>query len=215
VPVRPEIEALADGDARLRARLAAVERFGLERSRKTLLVFGGSQGAQALNTALWRSIPSLQQRKELQVLHVTGPKNFGSSEHEAALGSLEGAPLVYRPYGYMERMDLAYAAADLAVCRSGAGTIAELMAARVPAVLVPFPHATGGHQEKNARALERTGAVTVTSQVDGVADRAIEVAISTLDDAGMLRSMAEAAATTARPDGAKGIVALIEEVMNT
>jgi UDP-N-acetylglucosamine--N-acetylmuramyl-(pentapeptide) pyrophosphoryl-undecaprenol N-acetylglucosamine transferase len=213
VPVRPEIEALADTDNRAVARTAAVKEFELEPSRKTLFVFGGSQGAQALNEALWKQLPALAERRDLQLLHMTGRNNFDSTGHENARLAVAGGGLIYKSCPYIERMDLAYAVADLAVCRSGAGTIAELMAAHLPAVLVPFPHATGGHQEKNARALERGGAVIVEPQVDGVADGAIGAAVRALDDAAGLQSMREAGAASGGSGGAKGIVEVIEEVM--
>ncbi|MHB8893913.1 MAG: UDP-N-acetylglucosamine--N-acetylmuramyl-(pentapeptide) pyrophosphoryl-undecaprenol N-acetylglucosamine transferase, partial [Candidatus Geothermincolia bacterium] len=147
VPVRPEIEALASTTGRARARCAALGELGLEDGRKTLLVFGGSQGAEALNEAMWSAVPDIVSHAGLQVIHLVGRKNIGSSaQMEAERAAGDGA-LLYRTFDYMERMDLAYAVADLALSRAGAGTIAELMAIGLPAVLVPFPHATGGHQE--------------------------------------------------------------------
>lgn len=212
VPVRPEIESLATEAGRERARAAAMEEFALDPNRTTLLVFGGSQGAEALNEATWSALGRLASRADLQVIHLTGRKNFDSVARIEAERAVEGKGFIYRPFDYMERMDLVYAASDLALSRAGAGTIAELMATGLPAVLVPFPHAAGGHQEKNARALARTGAVAVVMQEGDSADAAFDLAVEKISDAGALEKMRQAAMAATRPDGAKGIARLIEEV---
>jgi UDP-N-acetylglucosamine--N-acetylmuramyl-(pentapeptide) pyrophosphoryl-undecaprenol N-acetylglucosamine transferase len=212
VPVRPEIEAIAGAEGRREARNEAIAEWRLDGKRNTLLVFGGSQGAEALNEAVWRALGGIARRKDLQVLHLTGKRDFDLEERAAAERSLPEGGLVYRPVAYTERMDLAYAVCDLALSRAGASTVAELMAAGVPAVLVPFPHATGAHQEKNARALEETGAVMVVRQACGSADEAAGAALNVLDDAAALDLMKEAACAAARPDGAKGIARLLAEL---
>lgn len=212
VPVRPEIAALASTEARARARMEAVEEFGLERGRLTLLVFGGSQGAMVLNEALWNTLGGLRRRADLQIVHLVGRKNFQGARRSEAQSLLESEQLVYRPFDYQDRMDLVYAISDLALSRAGAGTIAELMAAGLPAVLVPFPHAAGGHQEKNAKALARTGAVCVVPQDGQSAQAAVDLALETIGDPAALERMKEAVAAATRPDGAKGIADLIEEV---
>jgi len=211
VPVRPDIEAIADAAQRERARNEAVELFGLEKERRTLLVFGGSQGAEALNAAVWSALPALAGNEGLQLLHLTGRKNFDLAEREDAENSLAGGALIYRPVDYLERMDRAYAVADIALSRAGAGTIAELMAVGLPAVLVPFPYA-GGHQEKNARALEASGAVKVVTQAGGSADAGMAEAIRVIEEGPTLEKMKGAAGAVARPGGAKGIAQLLEEL---
>ena len=176
IPVRPEIEALASPDRRREAVDEACERFGLELERRTLLLFGGSQGAEALNEALWEVLPRVSGRGDLQVLHLTGKKGYEKRRRLKAEESLAGKPIIYRPIAYLERMDLAYAVCDLAVARAGAGTVAELMAASLPSVLVPFPYATGAHQESNARSVERLGAARVVKQRGDSALDAVEEA---------------------------------------
>lgn len=212
VPVRAEIEAVADPANRGWARAEAFEELGLEGGRKTVLVFGGSQGAEALNEALWRALPGLADREGLQIVHLTGGKNFEREELALAREALDGKAVVYRPLGYLERMDLAYAASDIALSRAGAGTIAELMAIGLPAVLVPFPFATGGHQEKNARALAASGAVRVVPQAGRSADEGVREALRIVQDEGSLSLMKDAAEAVARPGGAKGIAQLLEEL---
>ncbi len=118
--------------------------------RPTILVFGGSQGAQGINAALPRALKALP---GVQVLHLTGK---GKAEAASAAYRAEGVTADVREY--LEDMASAYGAADLVVCRSGASTLAELAAQGAPAVLVPYPHAAANHQDANARVFERAGA---------------------------------------------------------
>ncbi len=212
VPVRAEIEALAGDGAKRAAADEAIETFGLEKGRRTLLVFGGSQGAQAVNEALWAILPALAGRADIQVLHMTGRKNFDLQERSEAEAVATAGRLLYAALPYSERMDLAFAVADLAVSRAGAGTVAELTAAMLPSVLVPYPHATGGHQEKNARALAETGAVVVIPQAGGSAAEAVSFAIALLDDEDELAVMKEAARSARGAGATKGIARLLEEL---
>jgi UDP-N-acetylglucosamine--N-acetylmuramyl-(pentapeptide) pyrophosphoryl-undecaprenol N-acetylglucosamine transferase len=141
-PVRPALW-IRRGAAESRRALGLAD-------RPTLLVFGGSQGAQGLNAALPRALRSLP---EVQVLHMAGK---GKAEAAAAAYRAEGIAADVREY--LDDMASAYGAADLVVCRSGASTLAELSAQRAPAVLVPYPHAAADHQNANARVFERAGA---------------------------------------------------------
>jgi len=212
VPVRAEIAALGEEARRLAAVDEALATFSLEKGRRTLLVFGGSQGAQAINEALWVRIPDLAGAADLQVLHMTGKKNFDAPGRAGAEEAAAGGALVYRPLPYSERMDLALAVADLALARAGAGTVAELMAAMLPSVLVPYPHATGGHQEKNARALAEKGVVAVIPQTGGSAAEAVSFALELIQDDEELSAMKQAARAAGGAGGTKGIARLLEEL---
>ena len=212
VPVRAEITVLSDAGVRREAASVGRLAFGLEEERKTLLVFGGSQGAEAVNEALWEALPALAGRSDMQVLHLTGKRNFEAPGRSGAETGAEAGRLLYVARPYCERMDLAYAVADLALARAGAGTVAELTAAAVPSVLVPYPHATGGHQEKNARALERTGAVVVIPQAGASAAAAVSFAVGLLDDDDELAAMKQAAREAEGAGGTKGIARLLEEL---
>ena len=141
-PVRPALWNRRDAAESRRA-------LGLDPARPTVLAFGGSQGAQGLNAVLPRALKGL----ETQILHLAGK---GKAEAAAASYREAGVTAVVREY--LEDMAGAYGAADLVVCRSGASTLAELAAQRAPSVLVPYPHATAGHQDVNARAFEKAGA---------------------------------------------------------
>lgn len=143
MPLRPAITGLDRAGLRAQARA----HFGLEADRPTLLVFGGSQGARSLNTAATGAADALR-AAGVQVLHARGPKNT-----EVSVPA--GAP-PYVVVDYLERMDLAYAAADLALCRSGAVSVAELSAVGLPGAFVPLPIGNG-EQRRNALPVVEAG----------------------------------------------------------
>lgn len=197
--VRAEREALArEGRAEL----------GLEEGRRTVLVFGGSQGALHLDRAAAGACRLLSGRGDLQVLLITGPAHL----EETRRGLPTWGPLLVRTLGYLDRMELAYACADLVVCRAGATTVAELTACGLPALLVPYPHATGRHQEANARALQRSGAASVLRDEELTAVTLARRVESLLDHEERLRAMAERSRALGRPDAAERLADLVEEV---
>jgi UDP-N-acetylglucosamine--N-acetylmuramyl-(pentapeptide) pyrophosphoryl-undecaprenol N-acetylglucosamine transferase len=146
MPLRTAISSLDRAARRAEARAE----FGLDADRPTLLVFGGSQGAQTLNRAAVAAADALT-AAGIQVLHARGPKNTHVTVPERPAGS---APYVV--VDYLERMDLAYAAADLALCRAGAVTVAELSAVGLPAAFVPLPIGNG-EQAHNAHPVVQAG----------------------------------------------------------
>jgi UDP-N-acetylglucosamine--N-acetylmuramyl-(pentapeptide) pyrophosphoryl-undecaprenol N-acetylglucosamine transferase len=146
MPLRTAISGLDRAARRAEARA----HFGLDDDRPTLLVFGGSQGAASLNRAAVAAADALT-AAGVQVLHARGPKNTDVAVPDRPAGS---APYVV--VDYLERMDLAYAAADLALCRSGAVTVAELSAVGLPAVFVPLPIGNG-EQRLNALPVVEAG----------------------------------------------------------
>jgi len=145
-PVRPEIAAVAPPERRFAAR----------NGRARLLVFGGSQGAARLNAVVPAALAELPQALRPEVLHQTG--RTGLDETVAAYRS-RGIEADVRPF--IDDMAGAYGWADLAVCRAGALTVAELAAAGVPAVLVPFPAAVDDHQTRNAEHAVQAGAAVL------------------------------------------------------
>src|ERR1700686_2397932 len=119
-----------------------------------LLVFGGSQGAHAINEAMIRCLPELQrQAPGIHIIHQTGERDYNDALE--AYKSLGESAEVFK---FIEDMPAAFAQADLVVCRSGASTVAEITAAGKPAIFVPFPRAADDHQRGNAEALARSGA---------------------------------------------------------
>lgn len=212
VPVRREIEELADEGVRQKTKESALAAFRLESGRRTLLVFGGSQGALAINEAIWDAVNDIAHRSDIQILHLTGSSGFNSNRRRSTEHGLSGGKLLYRSEAYCERMQDAYSVADLALTRAGAGTVAELAAAGVPAILVPFPHSSGGHQVENARELERRGAAKVVLQQGESAQSAISEALRLLDDEAELRQMRTAMSAMSEVPGAKGIAGIVEEL---
>jgi UDP-N-acetylglucosamine--N-acetylmuramyl-(pentapeptide) pyrophosphoryl-undecaprenol N-acetylglucosamine transferase len=203
-PVREQILAVSTDRDRLRKE--AVAELDLDEDRRTVVVFGGSQGALHVNRSVADAIRRLD-RDDLQVLILTGPA------HEAGVrASLpSGGRVVARVRGFLERMELAYAVADLVVARAGATTVAEIAVCGVPSLLIPYPYATGRHQEANARSLQRAGAATMLldDELDGavLADRIARIA----DDTHRLREMGNRARAWARPDAAEALADVVLE----
>lgn len=129
----------------------ALKYFELEEGRPTLLVFGGSQGANSLNQIVARSLCS-QIGQQLQVIHITGNAHFAKyTSYEYLHAHVQACVKEFET-----RMDLAWQAADLVISRAGAGTISEAIEFEVPAILIPFPRAADNHQEKNADFMVKT-----------------------------------------------------------
>jgi len=176
-----------------------------ELTGRKVLVFGGSQGARVLNRAVTEAAPRLAQSRVALVAQT------GEREHAAVAAALGGFPGM-SAVPFLTEMAAAFSEADLLVCRAGALTVAELCAAGKPALLVPFAAATHGHQDENARALERAGAAVVLAETECRGERLASVVAGLLDDPARLRSMGRAARALARPDAAARIVDLFFEI---
>jgi UDP-N-acetylglucosamine--N-acetylmuramyl-(pentapeptide) pyrophosphoryl-undecaprenol N-acetylglucosamine transferase len=150
-PLRRELRPLGKAEA--------LARFGLDASRPTLAVVGGSQGAAVLNRAVAESLNGTASR--IQVIHVSGR---GQREAVEAAYAARGARAAVREF--VDDMDALYSAADLAVSRAGAMAIAELAAFEVPSVLVPIDRSAGDHQRENARAAARSGGAILIEERD-------------------------------------------------
>jgi UDP-N-acetylglucosamine--N-acetylmuramyl-(pentapeptide) pyrophosphoryl-undecaprenol N-acetylglucosamine transferase len=194
----------------VRAAFANLQRLPT-RDPALIAVFGGAQGARTINRAalgcydLWRA------RDDLAVHHVCGPRNLDDCTAALSGARRAGDRLRYELVGYEEHMDALYARAALAVCRAGAGTIAELTAAGLPAVLVPLPGAPSDHQTRNAQTLQRAGAAVLLRDDECDAPR-LDAVVSELSRTdSRLASMSAAARALGRPDAARGLADLIEE----
>jgi len=206
-PVRPELARLD----RSRLRELGRKELGLDPERSTLFAFGGSQGARHVNQALVAATPHWPTPERIQILHACGRRD----EAEVREGWRRAAPgergLQVRVEPFVERMDLAYAACDLALTRAGAMTMAELTAAGVPAVVVPLPHAAADHQTGNARALAAAGGAVVVRDADLTGERLAATAAPLLDDPERLAMMSVAMASLAFPAAAQELAALVLE----
>ncbi|HEX7077833.1 MAG TPA: undecaprenyldiphospho-muramoylpentapeptide beta-N-acetylglucosaminyltransferase [Candidatus Eisenbacteria bacterium] len=186
-------------------RTSAYESLRLDPNRRTLLVFGGSLGAASLNRAFQEALPRLYRIPQLQVVWQTG-KDQAAEIRER----FERAPIPVHVVPYLEQIDKAYAVADLAICRAGAMTIAELTACGVPAILVPYPHATHDHQTLNARGLAERGAAEVIPDAELKGDDLAARVVKLLQDETRLRRMARNARAFSRTNAAERIVSSLE-----
>ncbi|MEA2350928.1 MAG: UDP-N-acetylglucosamine--N-acetylmuramyl-(pentapeptide) pyrophosphoryl-undecaprenol [Thermoleophilaceae bacterium] len=181
-------------------RATARERFGIPAADDCLLVFGGSIGARTLNLA---ALEAFGAEAPCSILHASGRRDFPElRERLAALGS----PPHYRLVEYVEPFADALAAADLVAARAG-GSVFELAAAGLPAILVPYPHATAGHQEKNARWMAEGGAAVVVPDAELDGPHLRREVDGLLGDPQRLSAMGEAARRLARPGAADRIAA--------
>ncbi|MGA7219712.1 MAG: undecaprenyldiphospho-muramoylpentapeptide beta-N-acetylglucosaminyltransferase [Candidatus Sulfotelmatobacter sp.] len=173
-----------------------------------LLVFGGSQGAHAINEAMFRCLPELRrQAPGIHIIHQTGERDYND-----ALAAYNSAGEHAEVFKFIEDMPAAFARADLLVCRSGASTVAEITAAGKPAIFVPFPRAADDHQRVNAEALERSGAAVLVeeSKLEGV--WLAETIAALLNDPPRLEAMSAAARSLAHPHAARDIAAMAARV---
>ena len=179
-------------------RRAARERFGIALDAECLLVFGGSLGARRLNDA---AVDAFGAAAPCAVLHACGRRDHDDIRRR--LDAL-GAPPHYRLYPYIEPFADALAAADLVAARAG-GSVLELAAAGLPAILVPYPHATADHQTANARHMERAGAAVVVpdAELDGL--RLSREVAALFADPERMAAMAKAARSVARLEAADRI----------
>lgn len=172
-----------------------------EGQRRSLLVFGGSQGARAINQAMVAAAPQLRGVPGgLAIVHQTG-----SADEAQVRAAYEAAGVTAEVLAFLDDMPARMAAADLVVCRAGATTLAEITAAGRAAVLIPLPSATDDHQRRNAEALARAGAAEVLDQAELTAERLATIVGSLLADDQRRAAMAAAARTFARPDAAERI----------
>jgi UDP-N-acetylglucosamine--N-acetylmuramyl-(pentapeptide) pyrophosphoryl-undecaprenol N-acetylglucosamine transferase len=175
-------------------------------------IYGGAQGARTINRAALDCYDRWRDRTDLGVHHVCGPRNETEC---AALLLAQRKPddtLAYELVPYEEHMPQLLARASVAVCRAGAGTIAELTVAGVPSVLVPLPGSPSDHQMRNARTLERAGAGVVVPDAECDGARLDAVVTALLADGGRLEEMGAAAKLLGRADAAARVADLVEEL---
>jgi UDP-N-acetylglucosamine--N-acetylmuramyl-(pentapeptide) pyrophosphoryl-undecaprenol N-acetylglucosamine transferase len=195
-PVRPEF--LASGGAPDQRRAGPAR----------ILIFGGSQGAHAINVAMVEAAPRLAARPgRVAITHQTGERDL-----ELVRDGYRRAGLEARVEPFLFTMDREMTAADVVVCRAGATTIAELTAAGRPAVFIPLPTAADDHQRRNAEVLVAAGAAELIEQKDLTGERLAGRILALAEDDERRRAMAAAARRLARPDAARAIVDRVFEL---
>ncbi len=194
-PIRPEIVKTS--------RTEGLLQFKLAQDKRTILVFGGSQGARSINRVMLKIYPLMKARKDLQIIHITG-----KMDHDKVLEALnkirkDADGLNYICLPYTQKMNAALAAADLVVARAGATSIAEITARGLPAIFIPYPFATDDHQRKNAELLVKDGAalMILDKELDGKI--LLEKIFSLIDNEGLLKSIASKAKKIGKPDAGK------------
>jgi len=195
VPVRPEFFSLAQPES----------------SRPTLLVFGGSQGARAINQAVVAALPLIQGRiAGLYVIHQTGEREYNDVQSAYSRSGTSS-----EVSAFIDNMPQAFARAHLLVCRSGASTVAEITAAGKPAIFVPFPQAADDHQRRNAEAVAEAGAGLVIPQSELTPERLAATVIELLSDPGRLREMSDNARKLAHTDAAGRVASMVADLVKT
>lgn len=174
----------------------------------SVLVTGGSQGSARLNAACRESWPLFRN----SALRVRLVLQSGAAAAETLRGEFASSGLEGEVTPFISDMPAAFAGADLVVCRSGAGAVAELAAAGKPSILVPFPFATDQHQLKNAQAMERAGAARVVPDAELTGARLFEEVRLLAEDRERLAAMGRAARSLARPGAAARAADVLEEL---
>jgi UDP-N-acetylglucosamine--N-acetylmuramyl-(pentapeptide) pyrophosphoryl-undecaprenol N-acetylglucosamine transferase len=205
MPLRRSIATLD----RPTARPEALQRFGLAAGVPTLLAFGGSQGARRINAAVSQARPALA-AAGIQVLHVTGAAAAGLVTGEGEPANGDGDVPAYVRLDYCDRMDLAYAAADLAVCRAGMTTVAELTAVGLPGAYVPLP-VGNGEQRLNAEPVVAAGGGLLVDDEDCTAAWVAAELVPLLLDPGRLTTLGRAAADLGVRDADERVADLVLE----
>jgi len=192
-------------DLRQIDRRLAREKLGLHGDIATLLVMGGSQGASGINQAMIKSLPALA-NSALQVIHLTGAR-----EERLVADNYRRANVPAFVASFHHRMEEVYSAADLAVARSGAASLAELASFSLPGILIPFPYAADDHQTRNAEIFARAGAAFVLKESELSPELLTQKISVMIDRPEQLRRMSESSARLAPRDAAARVAATMEK----
>lgn len=175
---------------------------GLSSQKKTLLIMGGSQGAQAINKVMLQSIPRLQMLiPDLQIIHLTG--KHGYKEAKVVYDKMEGGVFVSE---FLDDIGIAYGLSDIVICRAGANTAAEISEVGIPAVFVPYPYATDNHQYWNAYELAKRGGAVIIKQEELEPEKVIELVSNLLMNDEKLNDMRKINKSLSKPLAAKRVV---------
>ncbi len=183
------------------ARAEALEYYGLKGDRPTILIVGGSLGTRTLNEMVKEWILRNETSDQVQIIWQTG--RYYESEMREFLAQNPRSNIWQG--AFIDRMDLAYAAADIAISRSGASTISELELVGLPTIFVPSPNVTDDHQTKNAMALVNRGAALIVKDSEAIG-KGIDMAISAVTDPALLESLSTNTKSMAHPNAASDIV---------
>jgi UDP-N-acetylglucosamine--N-acetylmuramyl-(pentapeptide) pyrophosphoryl-undecaprenol N-acetylglucosamine transferase len=194
VPVRAEFFSIAEKDGS---------------APPTLLVFGGSQGAQAINRAMTAAAPEvLRQIPALHIIHQTGEREYNDVQAAYAQVGIQA-----EVSAFIDDMPAAFARAGLLLCRSGASTVAEITAAGKPAIFVPFPQAADDHQRRNAEAIAQSGVAVLIPQPELTPERLAQTLVELFGDPARLKQMSERARALSHHDAAGRVARMVAELV--
>ncbi|MGD9564025.1 MAG: undecaprenyldiphospho-muramoylpentapeptide beta-N-acetylglucosaminyltransferase [Pyrinomonadaceae bacterium] len=178
-------------------------------ARTSILVFGGSQGARAINNAMMSALPLLENRADkLRIVHQTGEADFDKTREMYRRSRIEDHDV--RPF--ISDMFVEFGNADIVICRAGATSCAELAAAGKASIMVPLPTAADDHQRKNAEAFERAGASKMLVQADLNGETLSKAIIELIESPETLSLMEDAARKLGKSDAAEATVDLLERI---
>ncbi|AGA70218.1 UDP-N-acetylglucosamine--N-acetylmuramyl-(pentapeptide) pyrophosphoryl-undecaprenol N-acetylglucosamine transferase [Desulfitobacterium dichloroeliminans LMG P-21439] len=198
LPVRPEIGSIS--------RQKGADCLGLRPEHLTLLVTGGSRGARSINQAMPKVLRQLANHPEIQVIWATGKATYQETVETLKAEGIQWQRENWRILEYLKAMPEALACADLFVGRAGATTLAEIMVAGKPGILIPYPFAAENHQEFNARALEKDGAARVILDQDLTGENLWAVIQGLAENPEQLAEMSRSARKSGQPDALEKIV---------
>ncbi len=187
-------------------------KLGLDPVKRTVFVFGGSQGARSINTAAASFAASLGERADIQMLHLSGKANY-EAVHDAYAGITSQDGIRVSILDYLDDMLSAYCAADVIVCRAGASTIAETCSIGIPSILVPFPFAADDHQRFNARAVARKGAAIMVDDTEFTGERMAAEVLALIDDPAACERMTKASRDSYTAGAAAKMLKTIESLL--
>lgn len=205
MPLGPAIANMDRSALRAEARAT----YGLTDDRVAVLVMGGSLGALSLNSLALGLAERWRSRDDVRIILKAGRAHLEATQKKLAE---MGAEHVVDAMEFLDRMELAYAAADVAITRAGAGTVAELPAAGLPAVLIPYPHAPGDHQTLNAQPLVDAGAAYVVADHEASPERVGPLLEDLIADRARLTAMGAKAKALAKPRAAAELAAWVLEL---
>ncbi len=185
---------------------------GLAPGRKTILIAGGSQGALKVNKVALQALEHFRDRRDLQVLYITGKRYYEQMSADAV--SL-GGELLVNMVPYIDNMPLALGAADVIISRAGATTLAEVNARGIPAILIPSPNVTNDHQQANALVQEEKGAALIYKEVDLHPQGLADAVLSILDNPDRLNAMREASRGLGYPRAAAAMYEVLKNFQLT
>lgn len=184
----------------------ALKEFGLEQDKKTLFIFGGSQGSKVINQAILDGLDLLEKKRDLQIIWQTGKDDFPKIKN--ITGQRE---ITLRIFPFIDDMRKTYAVSNLIVSRSGALTLAEILCCAKPSILIPYPFAAADHQRYNAEFLEKNGAAMVILQKDLNGEKLANLILDLLKNVSKLEEMKKAAEKLAQP---KATSILVDEIVD-